>query len=182
MRYCSGMTLMEALTVIAIMGVLAALAAPGFSTLRQNAQRTAAVNNYFHALFLARSEAIKRGKVVSLCRSLDGERCANSAPEWTQGWLVFANTNRDEPPQRDARESVIARYPAWEGGRITSNRVAFSFRPYNRGAVNGTILFCDGRGAAHSRAIIISHTGRPRISQRDANNKPLRCPRTKAMM
>jgi hypothetical protein len=42
--------------------------------------------------------------------------------------------------------------------------------------VNGTIVFCDARGSAHARAIIISHTGRPRVAQRDADGKPLRCP------
>ena len=77
---------------------------------------------------------------------------------------------------RDYGEPVLSVHAGWRGGHITSNRKAFSFRPIIQGVVNGTVLFCDPRGNAHARAIIISHTGRPRVSQRDSSNKPLRCP------
>jgi len=42
--------------------------------------------------------------------------------------------------------------------------------------VNGTLVFCDPRGSSSARAIVISHTGRPRVSRRDSSNKPLKCP------
>lgn len=89
--------------------------------------------------------------------------------------MVFVNRDSDEPPARDRGEKRLFFYPGWTNGRITSNRVAYSFRPYRQTVVNGTILFCDSRGPEHARAIIISHTGRPRISRRDASNKALRC-------
>ena len=60
---------------------------------------------------------------------------------------------------------MIAVYEGWRSGRITSNRLAYSFRPYTQGVVNGTIMFCDARGPDHARAIIVSHTGRPRIAE-----------------
>ena len=56
----SGTTLLELLTVLAVVGVLATLAAPAFNTLRLDSRRTATVNGFLHALFLARSEAIDR--------------------------------------------------------------------------------------------------------------------------
>jgi hypothetical protein len=38
-------------------------------------------------------------------------------------------------------------------------------------------VFCDAGGKpSDARAIIISHTGRPRIAARDASNKALQCP------
>ena len=175
MRQGLGITLIEMLTTLTVLGIVGAFAVPTFQRMRSDAERTAAVNRFFHALFLARSESMKRGRVVSICKSLDGQSCAQQA-EWTAGWLVFANLDRDEPPERDPGEDTIAAYDGWPHGRISSNRLAYSFRPYVQGVVNGTIIFCDARGPEHARAIIISHTGRPRVAQRDSNGKALRCP------
>jgi len=140
-----------------------------------NGQRAAAVNGFLHTLFLARSEAITRAQVVTVCRSTDAARCEPGA-DWSTGWIAFVNRDRDNPPERDAAEALIASSGGWPGGSITSNRGTYSFRPVTQGVVNGTIVFCDARGPAHARAIIISHTGRPRVAQRDADGKPLRCP------
>lgn len=176
MRTSRGMTVLELMISMAILAIVSTLAVPGFSSLHHNAGRTAAVNSFIHALYLARSEAIKRGTVVSLCKSTDGQTCLNRAPEWSGGWMVFVNHDRDDPPVRDDDEPVLSVYQGWPGGHITSNRIAWSFRAYTQAVVNGTLVFCDPRGSAEARAIIISHTGRPRVAQRDASNKPLRCP------
>lgn len=176
MRASRGVTLLELMISVAILAIVGTIAVPGFSNLRHNAERTTAVNDFIHALYLARSEAIKRGAIVTLCKSTDGRTCLNRAPEWSTGWMVFVNLDRDDPPERDSEEPVLAVYQGWTAGHITSNRNAYSFRPHTQAVVNGTLLFCDPRGSAQARAIIISHTGRPRVAQRDASNKPLRCP------
>jgi type IV fimbrial biogenesis protein FimT len=176
MRGARGVTLLEMLTTVTVLGVLGAIALPGFNNLRHDARRTAAVNDFFHALFLARSESITRGQMVSLCKSGDGETCTHRGIEWSSGWLVFVNADRDEPPERDPGEMVLATYAGWPEGSITSNRLAYSFRPRIQGVVNGTIVFCDSRGPEHARAIIISHTGRPRVASRDSSGRALRCP------
>ena len=172
----AGTTLVELLTAFAVVAVLATLAAPSFRSLQLDSRRTAVVNGFLHGLFLARSEAIKRMRIVSVCRSSDGQRCDSSDADWSSGWIVFVNHDRDDPPARDADEDVIASSGSWPGGTITSNRRAYSFRPVRQGVVNGTIVFCDARGSTQARAILISHTGRPRVAQRDADGKPLRCP------
>ena len=172
----AGTTLVELLTALTVVAVLATVAVPSLHTFHLNARRAAVVNEFLHSLFLARSEAIKRAQIVSVCPSSDGRSCAPGAGDWTRGWIVFANRDRDDPPERDAGEHLIVRSEGWPGGSITSNRRAYSFRPITQGVVNGTIVFCDARGSAHARAIIISHTGRPRVAQRDAAGKPLRCP------
>lgn len=175
-RRWQGITLVEAIAAMSIVGILASLAIPSFASLQRNAERSRAVNAFWHAVFLARSEAIKRNGVVALCKSVDGNHCNNTAGDWTDGWIVFHNLDHDEPAQVDDGEPILLRYGGWQQGQVTSNRSTFSFRPMAQGAVNGTILFCDSRGSREARAIIISHTGRPRVSTRDASNRPLVCP------
>ena len=171
----AGVTLLEMMVSVAIIALVGTLAVPGLNDLRQDNERTAAVNSFIHALFLARSEAIRRGTVVSLCKSADGQTCSNSIASWNAGWMVFVNTDRDDLPVRDPGEEVVSVYQGWPAGQITSNRAAYSFRSYTQSVVNGTLIFCDPRGSAHARAIIISQTGRPRVTQRDSSNRPLRC-------
>lgn len=172
-QYFRGFTLIEALIAVAITAILTAVAVPSFATIEQNAARRTALNNFWHSIFLARSESIKRNAVIALCKSADGASCDNTISDWSNGWIVFDNLDHDEPAQRDAGEPVIERFSAMSAVRISSNRQTFSFRPVTQGAVNGTIVFCDTAG--HGSAIIISHTGRPRQSSRDASNKPLQC-------
>lgn len=171
----SGLTLVEMLIVIAVMAILATVATPNVTALLYDSSRTAAANSFIHATFLARSEAIKRNDVVTLCKSSDGQTCSRSV-DWNAGWIVFVNKDRDDPPVRDRDERVLATYQGWQQGTITSTRDSFSFRSYRQGVVNGTVVFCDPRGSAHARAIIINHAGRPRIARRDSNGRPLRCP------
>lgn len=171
----AGITLTELLASLTIVGIMGSLAAPSMVELRRNSERTAAVNEFFHAIFLARSEAIKRGTVVSLCKSTDGRQCSPDQTSWSDGYVVFNNLDRDEPVTIDPGEEVLQVSRGWPNGRITSNRASYSFRPYTQGVVNGTIVFCDPRGPDHARAIIISHTGRPRVASRDASQRQLRC-------
>jgi type IV fimbrial biogenesis protein FimT len=180
MRRSQGVTLIELIATISIIAILSSIAAPSFIGLRSDAERTTTVNDFLHALFLARSESIKRGQVVSICKSADGSTCAGNGANWNDGWIVFANSDRDDLPVRDPEEPVLLVNSGWQAGSIASNRQAYSFRPYQQAVVNGTIVFCDRRGSAHARAIIISHTGRPRVAQRDSSNRPLRCPASAA--
>ncbi len=175
MRAPHGLTLIELVTTVTILAILSVVAIPSFNHLLHESQRAAAVNGFLRGLFLARSESIKRGRMVTLCKSRDGASCT-PAGEWHAGWIVFVNMDRDEPPVRDDGEHIIHVDAGWRGGTITSNRAAYSFRPHQQGVVNGTIVFCDPRGSAHARAIIISNTGRPRVAQRDSSNRALRCP------
>lgn len=171
-----GFTLFELMIAMAILAIVLGLAVPSLDTLWRDSQRTAAVNGFVHALFLAKSSALTRNRAVSICRSSDGATCSNQTADWQHGWIVFENTDRDEPPMRDANETVLSVQAEWTGGAITSNRRSYTFRPHHHGVVNGTLVFCDHRGPMHARAVIINTAGRPRIATRDSDNRPLRCP------
>jgi type IV fimbrial biogenesis protein FimT len=90
--------------------------------------------------------------------------------------MVFVNSDRDSPAVRDAGEDVLRVYAPWERGAVTANRTTLSFRPFGQVAVTATFTFCDDRGPADARAVIVSQTGRPRVSDRNASGRPLDCP------
>lgn len=171
-----GFSLLELMITLSVAAVLLALAVPSFGEMWLDSQRSVAVNALVRGIYLARSTAVVRNQVVSICRSSDGSSCSNQTDAWQWGWIVFVNLDRDDPPIRDDNETVLAIQPAWDAGTITSNRRSYSFRPYEHRIVNGTVVFCDRRGPTQARAIIINTAGRPRLATRDSDNRPLRCP------
>jgi len=170
-----GYTLPELVFTMAIAVGLLGWGVPTFRDLQRNAARTREVNQFIQAVYLARSEAIKRNRVVSICPSLDAEDCAPAGTNWQTGWIVFVNGDRDAPAVRDADEQLLRVYAPWPGGSLTANRTTLSFRPFGQMGVTATFTFCDDRGSPAARAVIISQTGRPRVSDRSASNAQLTC-------
>jgi type IV fimbrial biogenesis protein FimT len=86
-----GFTLLEALTVMAIMAVLGAIAAPSFTTLISNQRARAASSELLASLNRGRSEAIKRNTEVSLLPATSGQ--------WQDGWTIPNPTDTGHPVQ-----------------------------------------------------------------------------------
>lgn len=170
-----GFTLLELLATCLVVAILSALAIPAFGEFRLNARRTTQVNAMVRALHQARSNAILRAVPVAICKSSSGWQCTPEAGSWSVGYIVFANTDRDSPPQVDRGEPVLHVEPRVEQLSISANRNALIYWPVSIAGTTASIVFCDERGSAAARAIIISYTGRPRVSQRDASGKALRC-------
>ncbi|WAE53514.1 GspH/FimT family pseudopilin [Stutzerimonas frequens] len=89
MRYSRGFTLIELLITLSILAILLAIAAPSFRDLIQKNRTQTIANDLTTALQFARSEAVKRGVNVDICRR-NGNTCAN-ATDWGNGWLVKVN-------------------------------------------------------------------------------------------
>ena len=176
LRRPAGFSLLELMVTLSVAAILLGLAAPAMEGILLDSRRTVAVNSFVHSIYLARITAADRGHTVSICRSTDGATCSNDTADWQQGWIVFVNSDRDEPPMRDSNEPILSVQAPWSGGTVTSNRRSYSFKPYQHAVVNGTMVFCDRRGPTQARAIIINIAGRPRIATRDSDNRPLRCP------
>ncbi|MCJ7557053.1 MAG: GspH/FimT family pseudopilin [Gammaproteobacteria bacterium] len=166
-----GWTLVNLLVSVCIVAILVSQALPAFGTLMWNQRRVAASNDLVASLHLARSEAIKRAQLVVLCPLGAPGTCLQRTGEWPNGWMVFVNLDRDDPPRRDPDEPIVRENPAPHGVLVQANRVAFVMRPVGVRSTNGTVSFCDPEGRRDGRAVVVSYTGRPRTSDRN-----LRCP------
>jgi type IV fimbrial biogenesis protein FimT len=173
--YPRGMTLWELLCVLAVVGVLLGIGVPSLRSIALDARRTADINAFVGAVQLARSEAAKRGRSVVLCKTVDRRICAGADTRYDTGWMVFVDEDETRPPRRSGDEPLLLAYVPSSSGPIVSNRALYEFRAYRRRSTNGTVTFCDERGAAAARAVIISYTGRPRTAAIGPGNRALVC-------
>lgn len=165
-----GFTLVELLTTLAVAGVLVSVAVPSLALLMRVTRVSSASNELLASLLLTRSEAIKRGHRVVMCRSADGQTCA-PAGTWAQGWIVFADLDGDG--ERAAAEHLLHVQPPSPGELHLSGTAAVakyvSYAPNGTtklvsGAFQaGTLTICSGpNGAVSGRQIVVNATGRPR--------------------
>ena len=90
-RHSSGFTLMELMITLVIATLLFTVAIPSFNGLIKKNRIATYTNNLVTSLALARSEAVKRGRQVSLCASNNRTNCTNTS--FQQGWIVFTDQN-----------------------------------------------------------------------------------------
>lgn len=169
-----GYSLYELLMTLMLVALVLSLGLPSFGRLIADQRLRAQVDPLFHAVHLARKSSIVRRHVVTLCASRDQRTCADSY-DWSDGWLLFVNADRDRPPARDSNEPVLKRHRGDSRVRIIGNRRAFTLRATELRATNGTLIFCDRAGRAASRALVVSYTGRPRVAGEDRAGNPYRC-------
>ncbi len=161
----SGWTLFELLVTTLTIAVLVVVAVPSFGDMLARQRQRAETDALFHAVHLAKKASITRNRVVSLCPSTDLETC-NPGRDWSAGWLMFVNSDRDEPPAVDVGEKILRRHRVDDSVIVRVNRRGFSFRSTNRRATNGTFVVCDRQDRIPPRAVVVSFTGRPRVAEK----------------
>lgn len=167
MRMEAGLTLVELLVTLAVLGVLLGIGVPAFGGLMQESRLTAATNRFVGALHATRSEAVRRNLRVTLCKSADSAQCAETGG-WQQGWIIFVDT--DATGTRSADDPILAvggSIPdgvAIAGNSPVEHYISYvglgSTRRANGSLQMGTITLCAGDSA---RRIVISRTGRARV-------------------
>jgi len=168
----TGLSLLELLITLALAALVLGAGVPGLRHLVLESRMTAAVNDLVRDLHFARQTANTRAVPVVICPTNEVGGCRADGA-WQDGWQVLAQPT-DSPPRAEPTQ-VLRRQTGLPTLTIRSNRLAFTFRPFTLRDTNGTISFCDERGTAASRALVISPSGRPRLASRQETRQRVSC-------
>lgn len=163
------------MVVVALVAVIVTLAAPTFTRLSNAAAISSGVNQFMADIRFARSEAVRRGGGVVLCRSDDPESpvagCSTglAAEGWASGWIVFHDLDVDGI--RDAGEELLR----VQGRSTTVDTIATGGTPtVFRFGATGRLLAPGSVASLHfggsdldadiRRVVCISPAGRARIA------------------
>lgn len=187
-----GLTLIELVITLSIVAILVSLGAPAFDRMMRELRLVAAVDRFYAEILTTRSEAIKRGGTVIMCRTGDpldlagdGEnpRCRSNihpggaalpSHDWSHGWLTyttrpgFHGERNYDPGDGDRLIGTGDVDFARKGITVRTNNSGNSWLTFQGdGSLNETNVvhyaICDARGVNHGRLITIFLDGQARI-------------------
>lgn len=164
-----GFTLPEMLTVIAVIALLLGIALPGWQNFMANQEGQSALNTLASHLVLARSESIKRNRPV-LVDNVDGS--------WNNGWVLYVDINNNA--LLDSNDPVLASSPSQPADLIINGNTPVSryvrytssgqTQLLSGGFQAGTLSICHTSGLQPVRKLVISASGRARVSRSPAGD------------
>ena len=142
-RTQSGFTVVEIMVVVAIVGIIAAIAAPNMAEMIRRQRVKTAAFDIFAALSMARSEAIKRNAPVKV---------RPNAGVWAKGFAVL-----------DQNDRPLRNQSGWESLTVTGPAGEFSFN--RSGRLNSLVQFAlvaegETYGTTGLRCITVDLSGR----------------------
>jgi type IV fimbrial biogenesis protein FimT len=166
-----GFTLLELMIVVSIAAILLGIAIPSFKATIRNNRLTAYANGLVTALNVARSEAVKRGRSVTV-RKVDDKSSTNldAAANWEDGWDVFTDADGDGEFETGDADILIGTYPALNSFYTLRGDGNFadyiSYGASGRSHASGIFVICDDSdglatpAANTSRLIMVNTVGR----------------------
>lgn len=167
-----GFTLVETLAVVALLAVIAVMTTPSFVAWHVRDQVDARAKALVSTLGYARSEALRRGARVTVCRTdagrhclAAGQPCGNSVADWSCGWAVLV--------ERGGTLSLLRAQPLLAAVSIAGTQTNLTFTP-PAGQLIGALRSFDiaprppsaaTQGNGWRRCIRIAAGGRARITE-----------------
>ena len=165
-----GFTLVELIVCVAVLGALLALAPAAYGEWMASQQLANHARLLTETLELARSEAIKHGYRVNVCKSSNGRRC-NDRVGWDAGWVMFVDENRDgeidDDQQIIRREGAAPAQITLAANRPVEDYVSYTSLGHARllsGALQmGTFVVC--KPGQNAIKVVLAHSGRARMEK-----------------
>lgn len=187
MKNNAGFTLIELMITVAIVGILLVVGVPSLKNTMQSNQVIAASNDLVSAMHIARSEAIKLNSRVTICESSNGTSCGTTG-SWEDGWIVFVDAdglldNIGTACEAAGTDCLLRVRGGFDDDQLivrglddlppnaVVNSITFTSRglPKSDTGVpeSGIFRICsydNSNNIVHSRAVVLSISGRVRIS------------------
>lgn len=171
-----GFSLIELLVVLSIAAVLLGIGVPNMQQYIVSSRLSSASNEFFTALNVARSEAVRRGlQVTVITNGTAGSR------DFTAGWTMFVDNNANGA--LDAGEEVLRVGAALDAPMTTFGSANFgtliAFDSTGRlTSGGGSFVLCHGTalvadGIARSRAVVVNSAGRVRMGVMNSSQVPV---------
>ena len=167
-RKGAGFSLIELMIALAIFALTLRFGVPAYGDWIAARKLANHAEYLAETLNLARSEAVKRGMRVNLCKSRDRKQCDPKA-NWESGWIMFGDETRDG--QIEASEDLIRREgPPGDGITIAANAplkdyvsyTSFGYARTLNGALQmGTFVVC--KPGQNAIDVVLANSGRVRI-------------------
>tara|TARA_R110002110_G_scaffold271566_1_gene486948 strand:+ start:46262 stop:46795 length:534 start_codon:yes stop_codon:yes gene_type:complete len=169
-KYFRAFTLIELMVTLAVFMIVVGLAVPAMQSLIANNRSITLTNELVSSMYIARSEAVKRGVSVSVCPA-GNQAFTSCGNNWSVGWLVFVNPDENTTFANNATETLIRAHavsgqtaavtttPA--SSLITYTASGFAHANTTNLSINILQTGCTGN---NGRNILIPFTGRPLLS------------------
>jgi type IV fimbrial biogenesis protein FimT len=167
-----GFTIIELMVTLGVVAILIAVAVPSFSSMVKGNRLSTQVNMVMADIHLARSESVKRGVRVIMCRSaspnITTPTCGGTAQDWSTGYLVFTGEDGNNTYQAGTDTLIRRGQPAQDGVDLhTSSTWNNNLEINPSGSLNegGTAIMavCDDRDKPYGKQITIPLSGIPRM-------------------
>lgn len=157
----AGFSMIELLTVVGIVAILAAVGIPSMLDLVHSAQLRSSTSQLYDAIIRARSEAVKRNLEVDV---QPGTKCvvpaSKNTEDWTTGWSVWTLDSKG------ACDVVLQQYPATQNISILPTAGGISYLPTGRlsnSSANTFTITTTQSATIPARCIVISASGQPSV-------------------
>ncbi|WP_168927526.1 GspH/FimT family pseudopilin [Nitrincola alkalilacustris] len=160
-RQQSGITLIELMMVLVLMAVLMLVGVPGFQQVIAQNRAASTANDLLYHLQLARSEALRHARVVTLCpvTEAEPEECA-AVDDWAGGWILFVDANGNG--DYDVGDDTLLRSAPPLPGQVTLEGPVFmSYQAAGSGSAATFAL----EAGSEQRWVCVELSGRAAVSQ-----------------
>lgn len=169
----SGFTLTELMVTVAMIAIVLMIGVPSFQQVIMNNRMATQANDLLGSMNLSRSEAVKLGQRVVLCKTADPfaatPACATTGA-WEQGWLIFVDSDNDAT--LDAGEVLLKVHQGISPSTLSGNTNVANYLSYaadgttrltSNAFQSGTLTLCPGTSGMTGRRIVVNAAGRARI-------------------